>query len=526
MKSNNPFRLQLAIQGGGAKICALVAALEAVQTLEKEGVLQVTRIAGTSAGAIAGSLFAAGIDMNLVKERLRHLTPENLEQMFPIPTRPKLFWQLIVRQKPLWSTTVLRNLLNTLFGDSGAPATLKDLALIRNLHMDIIASDLTNSCKVSFPDDAPLMDALLDSAGLPYCFRTWTTSGNAVRVDGGICENLPSEELEDFSKTDGPVVGISFLEKKRAAIEDIIGFSKSLLNTAMTNSERRARSRLGEAVFNIETDIGTFDFPRALKEGLGEKYDLVRMKAEQFFRGFVTSQTKKTSVIVGDLWATENRSILERMGQVYHTHFRSTKCRYVYCCMVLEARSLLGKGDPDLIHNVWEFYTLDDPVHCRAVGVSHALTDTTFEGTTISATDMSQKKAIDIVHIPAFLPNMAARPLLLFFDPTLPSKSGPYRLEFKDLVDDTLRSLREKGEDEMFVNLNSAAGVVDRVDLVLHFPKQYSEVKMVPKKDFPVGHQMDKNELAQYSPSPNFRAIGWSHTNLEKPFLAVDLSTT
>jgi predicted acylesterase/phospholipase RssA len=518
-----PLRIQLAIQGGGAKICALIAALEAVQRLEKEGVLQVTRIAGTSAGAIAGALFASRVEMTMVKERLGNITSDELAQMFPMPTRRQLFWKLIVKQEPLWSSKPLRDLLNRLFGDSGAPSTLQD-ASKQGVDMRIVASDLSNGQKIVYSGDAPLMNALLDSAGLPFCFRTWTKSGSAVVVDGGICENLPSEELEEFSKQDGPVVGISFVDKERAFVEDIVGFSKSLLNTAMTNSERRARYRLGESVFNIETDVGTFDFARALEVGLGDKYTLVRMKAEEFFRGFAISQTKKVNVVQGDLWATENRSIMERLGKVYETQFRATKCSYVHCSMLIEARSLLGKGDPDLVHNIWEFRTLKEPVYCRAVGVTHTLAETTFEGTTISAIDVSMGKSVDITHIPALLPSLPIpRPLLLFFHPFLPPDSGPYKLEFKDLVDDTLRSLREGGKDEMFVNLNSASGVVGRIDLVVHLPKTYAEVRMAPKEEFPVGHLMSKDELAQYPPPPNFRAMGWAHTNLEKPFLGVDL---
>ena len=60
--------IQLAIQGGGAKITYLLAALESVQALERGGLLRVTRIAGTSAGAIAGALYAAGVDMRRARD--------------------------------------------------------------------------------------------------------------------------------------------------------------------------------------------------------------------------------------------------------------------------------------------------------------------------------------------------------------------------------------------------------------------------------------------------------------------------
>src|SRR5712691_8887215 len=99
------FRLQLAIQGGGAKICTLLAAMEAVQSLEEEGILKVTGVAGTSAGAIVGCLFAAGIKMDEVRSRLQALTPDQLARLFPPPglnILTRLSWG-----RPLWKPKFL-----------------------------------------------------------------------------------------------------------------------------------------------------------------------------------------------------------------------------------------------------------------------------------------------------------------------------------------------------------------------------------------------------------------------------------
>ena len=54
-----PLNLQLAIQGGGAKIVALMATMEAIDDLQQSGKLRVTRIAGTSAGALVGAICGA-----------------------------------------------------------------------------------------------------------------------------------------------------------------------------------------------------------------------------------------------------------------------------------------------------------------------------------------------------------------------------------------------------------------------------------------------------------------------------------
>jgi len=45
-----PVPIQLALQGGGAKITYLIAALEALQELEQAGKVKVTRIAGSAGG--------------------------------------------------------------------------------------------------------------------------------------------------------------------------------------------------------------------------------------------------------------------------------------------------------------------------------------------------------------------------------------------------------------------------------------------------------------------------------------------
>src|SRR5437879_13740961 len=74
--------VQLAIQGGGAKICCLLAAMDAVQALQKDKVLKVTKVAGTSAGAIVGSLFAANVSIEGFRKGLVAGLDEQLGGMF------------------------------------------------------------------------------------------------------------------------------------------------------------------------------------------------------------------------------------------------------------------------------------------------------------------------------------------------------------------------------------------------------------------------------------------------------------
>src|SRR5437879_3733318 len=113
VQSNSAFPIQLAIQGGGAKIYALMAAMEAVQDLQEKGIIKVTKIAGTSAGAIVGCLFAAGIRMETLRARLRGMSTKEIKRLFPDVGVPGAMLKF-TRGQPLWETSRLEAFLTSL----------------------------------------------------------------------------------------------------------------------------------------------------------------------------------------------------------------------------------------------------------------------------------------------------------------------------------------------------------------------------------------------------------------------------
>jgi predicted acylesterase/phospholipase RssA len=98
-----PLRCQLAIQGGGAKVVALLAAVEAVQQLQREGTVQVTRVAGTSAGSIVAALFAAGSDLASVRQELVRKFGADVARLFPPPSLKQAAVTTWWGEKPLFS---------------------------------------------------------------------------------------------------------------------------------------------------------------------------------------------------------------------------------------------------------------------------------------------------------------------------------------------------------------------------------------------------------------------------------------
>ena len=523
-KKDTPLPIQLAIQGGGAKICALLAAMEVVQKLQRDKKLIVKRIAGTSAGAIVGALFAAGIDMAVVRERLRGVPLSKVPQMFPAPGL-NLFTKL-ARGRPLWGTQFLVDELVRFLEKKARVVTFRELQEQYKTELLVVAADLTESGKIVYGalDDegrAPnkkIIEAILDSCGLPYCFRTWNKSGSAVIVDGGICENLPSDELLPYEHQDGPVIGISFDTRRGRAPDNWKDFSIALLDTAMNNSMSRAKLRLGTGrVFSIPTEIGTFDFEKALTEGLADpEYDRVSSLASDFFNSLIDAQNKRTQTITREAWEEQNTLMMSTLGEVYKKQHEKSRLRYKHCSLVLEANSLEGDETvSDYISYRLKFETLDDPIYCHAVSLSETENHATFGQSDFYVLDPNGVK-IDMRKVPIRDPEFSSEPrLLLFFLPPLKPKSGTYTMVVRDVIKDAVKPLREGRQDELVFAPLRASGIIDQIDLVLLWPKARGTAVMMPKQGEAAGRAMSSLELTNYPTPARFNAVGWTGQSLD-----------
>ena len=201
-----PIKLQLAIQGGGAKLCALLAVAEAVQKLEDDQKIRVTRVAGTSAGAITACLLASEQRVDSIRQRLRDRGADFLAQITPpLPFGWLSTWSRIIRGVPLYDEKKLREFLYELF----PPGKFRTFEQLKRPAI-VLTADILNGEKVQYRQTEHIVvDALANSCALPFAFRSHRNVGPQPLVDGGICENLPSDELEADNEH-GPVVGISF----------------------------------------------------------------------------------------------------------------------------------------------------------------------------------------------------------------------------------------------------------------------------------------------------------------------------
>jgi predicted acylesterase/phospholipase RssA len=509
-----PLNVQLAIQGGGAKLVTLIAAMEAVQDLQADGLIKVTRVAGASAGALVGCLFAAGIRMSTLRTRLRNLTKKQLARLFP--TSKKMLFLRLSRRMPGWNDGPLKRELTKWFKEVNV-VTFGDLKGKIGIEAIVIAANLTTASKKIYRDDDELVVAsILSSCGLPYFLRVWHEG--EVIVDGGICENFPAEELLDDSSK-GEVLGITF-HPTESNPNSLVNFTTALLETAMNHSMNRAKRQLGvERVFTINTNINTFGFDKAL-DGLESEYDLVKHRARDFFVNYVDSVRNQQvrQVVVPETWESAGATIMENLHKVYTSQHEPSKLRYklgrfiVHAnCLVTDEASYLYKSAPDHIEYFFTFETTDDNIYCHAIGLSEANHDVSLWGRTeFEAVNNGTGTPIELVSLPMNkTPAQKEKSLLLYFLPHLPSNSGPYTLKCTELVLDLMKPLLEKNEDFLSINPLRAAGNIERLEIILCLPKEFGEVHMTCNITDQKSRPMNAGELSLVTILNGFKAIGW-----------------
>ncbi len=93
-------KTQFVFQGGGAKLTALAAAVEALQACKEQNLTEVSRVAGTSAGAIAASLVAFDIRVNEIDSSMLEPALDLLRKSEEVVKLSKSGW--LANGEKLW----------------------------------------------------------------------------------------------------------------------------------------------------------------------------------------------------------------------------------------------------------------------------------------------------------------------------------------------------------------------------------------------------------------------------------------
>lgn len=169
--SPKPYRLGIALSGGGARGFAHVGALKAIE----EAGLKPDVIAGVSAGAIAGVLYAAGVP---------------LDEIVPLFSQTKFtdFCKLSIRDGGgLFKLTGLKKFMVKVTGTE----RLEDLRIPTYLGV----TDFDNGVPAEFHEGS-LGERVIASCSIPIVFQPVRIDG-VNYVDGGVLRNLPAWIIRD-----------------------------------------------------------------------------------------------------------------------------------------------------------------------------------------------------------------------------------------------------------------------------------------------------------------------------------------
>lgn len=301
-------RADLVLEGGGVKGVALVGA---VSELVEAG-YRFERVAGTSAGAITGSVVAAltvsGESLSRMSDIAQtldftKLRGRGLFDKLPGPVQHIVNVVNMIRTDGFHSGDYLRDWLAGVLGDLGVH-TFADLRRFddgsglpseREYAFVAVTSDLSGH-RLTFlpwdyeryglnPDEQRVADAVRASASMPFIFRPArmdTPHGEVTLVDGGILSNYPIRIFDqpEESESRWPTVGIRLSARESddaptSAVHGPIRLGVSVVETAMDGWDARNIDdpRVQESTVFVDTgDLSpiNFDIDTETRERLRE----------------------------------------------------------------------------------------------------------------------------------------------------------------------------------------------------------------------------------------------------------------
>lgn len=222
-------KTDLVLEGGGVKGIGLAGAY----TILQERGYQIGRVAGTSAGAIVGSLIAAGCGSEQVIKIMNELDYRNFRDP-TVLTRlgpPGKFVSLLTNNG-LYKGDFLQSWISEHLANCGI-RTFGDLKLTgpeyehlpenERYKLVVVTADISKGQMVYLPwdyakyglnpDEQPVADAIRASMSIPFFFKPAHIKRNTL-VDGGVLSNFPITIFD--STTTWPTIGVKLSSRESA----------------------------------------------------------------------------------------------------------------------------------------------------------------------------------------------------------------------------------------------------------------------------------------------------------------------
>lgn len=216
-----PYRIGVALSGGGARGLAHAGALKAIE----EFGLKPEVISGVSAGSIVAVLYAAGVK------------PERILDMFNFP-KFNDFAELSWGGGGLFKIDKFINYITTALGK------FKDLEQLR-IPTSVCASNFEEGYPEAFTA-GPIGPRIQASCSIPIAFPPVEIDGTKY-VDGGVLRNLPAWAIRDKCRT---LIGINVSPMRRKEMD-----KHSIFDVALRTYSLMAKSNLAQDIALCDVHI-------------------------------------------------------------------------------------------------------------------------------------------------------------------------------------------------------------------------------------------------------------------------------
>lgn len=309
----------IVLEGGGVKGTALVGALE---ELNKAG-YEHCRVAGTSAGAIVGSLLAAGMPIEAMVKTMQELDyskfrDEGFIDRLGTPGKAAS----LVLEKGIYEGAYLRQWLADQLEALGV-RTFADLKITEDWAKElppeqryklvVIVSDVSRGRMVRLPwdyrsygldpDEQLVADAVRASMSIPFFYEPANLEGNYL-VDGGLLSNFP---ISLFDNTDEwPTFGIKLSARAEAVskmnpVKTPVDYSLAIVSTAINAHDQMHIDdpcTQARTIFVDTFDIKATDFD-ITKEQQAKLYNSGQKYAKDFLKDWDFEKFKRTCSLKG-----------------------------------------------------------------------------------------------------------------------------------------------------------------------------------------------------------------------------------
>ncbi|WP_327984240.1 patatin-like phospholipase family protein [Bergeyella porcorum] len=241
------YNLGLALSGGGSKGIAHAGVIKFLN----ENNIKPDVLAGTSAGAIVATLYAAG------------KSPEEILAFFKSVYFFK--WNHFSLTKPggLIQSEAFQKYLRPIFGE----ATLEDL----DKKVLITATNLLTGKAEVFSKKIKVIDAVIASCSIPMVVTPYKI-GNELYSDGGILNNFPADVLKYSARK---IIGVYFSSQKSVKNSDL----KSVIDVSfraydlMTSQSEEGKFALCDWFIN-PTDLVNYNMFESNKSRMNDIFQI------------------------------------------------------------------------------------------------------------------------------------------------------------------------------------------------------------------------------------------------------------